>query len=547
MGRFATLAVLLQLGAVTTAAPPNIILFLVDDLGYGDLGFTGNPSTRTPNLDRLAFQGRRLTNWYSGAAVCSASRTALLTGRQPPRVGMVGVLNSLSKVGLPLSEVTIAEELRGKAGYSTLAVGKWHQGQQPQYLPAARGFDEFYGLPFSVDDGIGFISSCGAALSVTRTTPTPVGLGPGLPLPRLRQANGINVIEQQPADLTPLSEGLVNHTIDFLQRKLGKEAARKDATASSSPSSSGVSSPVFVWFAFGHVHTTGLDQMQYSGCAYQGSTPRGRFGDALAEVDAAVGAIVAEVARLGHARNTLTIFVSDNGPALRWGVDAGSPGIFAGLAAVDAHGDPYQNTGKGSTWEGGIRMPAFAYWPDTIEAGSVTGTVVSSMDIFPALVSLVGIKRNTTVIIDGKESLLDAMLLPSAEGDAPSGHTFLPFYNNVNIANASTLIFAARYGSYKAHWITSPGLLVGEVAEMLYHDPPIVFDVEVDPSEAFPLEELPDGLLHNLTHEKSLYEAQLEPIAIDPAYGYEWALCCGIGCTPDEDGSCACECSEVVF
>ena len=160
MGRFATLALLLQVGAATTTAPPNIILFVVDDLGYGDLGFTGNPSTRTPNLDRLAFQGRRLTNWYSGAAVCSASRTALLTGRQPPRVGMVGVLNSLSKVGLPLSEVTIAEELRGKAGYSTLAVGKWHQGQQPQYLPAARGFDEFYGLPFSVDDGIGFISSC---------------------------------------------------------------------------------------------------------------------------------------------------------------------------------------------------------------------------------------------------------------------------------------------------------------------------------------------------------------------------------------------------
>ena len=146
-------------GSASTSSKglPNIILFLVDDLGYGDLGFTGHPTTRTPNLDRIASQGRRLTNWYSGYPVCSSSRTAVLTGRQPPRVGMVGVLNSLSKVGLPLSETTIANELHDKAGYTTLALGKWHQGQTPSYLPAARGFDEFYGLPFSVDDGIGEI------------------------------------------------------------------------------------------------------------------------------------------------------------------------------------------------------------------------------------------------------------------------------------------------------------------------------------------------------------------------------------------------------
>ena len=146
---------------------PNIILFLVDDLGYGDLGFTGHPATRTPNLDYFASQGRRLTNWYTAYPVCSASRTAVLTGRQPPRVGMVGVINSLSKVGLPLSETTIADELRGKAGYATLALGKWHQGQTPSYLPAARGFDEFYGLPFSVDDGAGTISSLSSSREPT--------------------------------------------------------------------------------------------------------------------------------------------------------------------------------------------------------------------------------------------------------------------------------------------------------------------------------------------------------------------------------------------
>jgi arylsulfatase A len=263
-------------GKNTTTSLPNIIVFLVDDLGYGDLGFTGHPSTRTPELDRLAAEGRRLTNWYTGYPVCSASRTALLTGRQPPRVGMVGVLNSLSKVGLPLSETTVADALRDRAGYATLALGKWHQGQLPAYLPTARGFDEFYGLPFSVDDGVGYVSSCGAGDKdveeedkrlLATVAKYDLGLGPSLPLPKLRQVNGTNVIEQQPTDLTPLTAGLVNSTVDFLRRQRTEQ-------------------PVFVWFAFGHVHTTGLeDQMQYSGCGWAGATPRGAFGDGLAEVD----------------------------------------------------------------------------------------------------------------------------------------------------------------------------------------------------------------------------------------------------------------------
>ena len=507
---------------------PNIILFLVDDLGYGDLGFTGHPATRTPNLDYFASQGRRLTNWYTAYPVCSASRTAVLTGRQPPRVGMVGVINSLSKVGLPLSETTIADELRGKAGYATLALGKWHQGQTPSYLPAARGFDEFYGLPFSVDDGAGTISSCDMAAPASAAVQHPqVDLGPSLPLPRLRQVNGTNVIEQQPADLVPLTASWVNHTVDFLQRKVD-------------------STPVFVYFAFGHVHTTGLDQMQYSGCDWVGSTSRGTFGDALAEVDGAVGTVLAEIERLGQAANTLSIFFSDNGPAERWGVQAGDVGIFRGGAAVDAQGISYMNTGKGSTWEGGVRMPAFAYWPGTVEAGTVSGTVVSSMDILPSLVRLARIEPAATVL-DGKDSLLDAVLRPTSKGDALSNHTFLPFYNNVYIANASREIYAARFGRFKVHWITSPGLLTaGQVAEELAHDPPIVFDVEADPAEMYPLDPALD-FLEAVAFAKAEYEANLTPSAIDPTYGYEWALCCGIGCTPNEEGSCECTCSDVGF
>ena len=181
-----------------------------------------------------------------------------------------------------------------------------------------------------------------------------------------------------------------------------------------------------------------------------------------------MGAVLAEVRALGRAADTLSIFVSDNGPAMRWGTDAGDVGIFRGAAAAagaaggQGGAAAYSNTGKGSTWEGGIRMPAFAHWPGTVEAGSVSGTVVSSLDLFPSLLRLAGItdddddgsgSGSAATVIDGKESLLDAILWPSAKGDAPTLHDFLPFYNNVNIANASRDIFAARYGRYKVRWV----------------------------------------------------------------------------------------------
>lgn len=157
--------------------------------------------THTPALDRLASTGKRLTQWYSGYPVCTSSRTALMTGRQPPRVGMPGVINSLSAAGLPLTEVTLADDLKA-SGYTSLALGKWHLGQQPQYLPTARGFDAFLGLPFSVDDGLGIVEplTCPTPPSADNYTTAAVGLGPtpyqlhsgtslgpSLPLPLIRE------------------------------------------------------------------------------------------------------------------------------------------------------------------------------------------------------------------------------------------------------------------------------------------------------------------------------------------------------------------------
>ena len=368
-------------------------------MGYGDLGFTGHPSTRTPNLDRLASLGKRLTSWYSAYPVCSASRAALLTGRQPPRVGMPGVLNSLSAAGLPLNESTIADYLKrcdggdggggdgggGAAPYKTLAIGKWHQGQQPRYLPQARGFDRFYGLPFSVDDGEGYVTKCdsvavsakGSPLPLTAQTlpssftdtagndqgtrtstrtrtsagsgsgtgsgsgsgtgkgtaaamaaaaepqpqPSPLRLGPSLPLPLIRQDEQGSFIVAQPANLIPLASEWLNFTTRFVDDFAGKH-------------------PLFMYIAFGHVHTATpninpqVGLRQYAGCQFQGTTSRGPFGDALAEVDWFTGKLVAHLEAKGMAEDTLILFTSDNGPSLRWGLGAGSVGPFQGSAAA---------------------------------------------------------------------------------------------------------------------------------------------------------------------------------------------------------------------
>ena len=399
---------------------PNIVLLFVDDLGYGDLGFTGHPSTSTPALDRLASDGKRLTSWYSGYPVCTSSRTALMTGRQPPRVGMPGVINSLSAAGLPLTEVTLADGLKAQ-GYATLALGKWHLGQQPQYLPAARGFDAFLGLPFSVDDGegIGDDSKCAKPGERSRKRGRAAGrsstggrsgtlgdaLGPSLPLPLILQNRSANIskIVEQPTDLRFLTARMLNFSKAFIADHR--------------------SQPFFVYFAFGHVHTATpnvnphtnpYNGKQYAGCDFLNTSRRGLFGDALQEVDGAVDQLLNPktgwIKSQGLDRNTLTVFTSDNGPSIRWGLAAGSVGIFSGLSASYQNGSHYRNTAKGSTWEGGIRMPAFAHFPGQIDAHTSSAEVVSTMDLLPSLLEIAGAKPISGRAIDGKTSLAAIML-----------------------------------------------------------------------------------------------------------------------------------------
>lgn len=221
---------------------------------------------------------------------------------------VAGVINPVSAAGLPLGEITIADDLR-TLGYKTLALGKWHLGHLPQYLPTARGFDEFFGLPFSVDDGTGIAvpASCGASHSNddgdnnNRSSELGGNLGPWLPLPLIRQSAKSSSIVEQPTNLRQLTA------------RLTQDATRFVAAA--------VKAPFFLYFAFGHVHTVSrnievnsspYDGKQYAACKNYGRSQRGLFGDALTEVDDAIGTLSNQVARLGLGANTLSIFLSDN-------------------------------------------------------------------------------------------------------------------------------------------------------------------------------------------------------------------------------------------
>jgi arylsulfatase A-like enzyme len=192
-------------------------------------------------------------------------------------------------------------------------------------------------------------------------------------------------------------------------------------------------------------------------------------------------------------------------------------------------------------------MPAFAHWPAVVSPGSVAYTTISTLDVLPSLLHLLGLPPPRGRIVDGTLSLADAVLAP---GDAPTRHAFLPFYNEPAYGNASRRIFAARFGKYKAHWITSPGLGGGLLpysspSPEASHVQPLIYNVAADPAEAFPLsaDQLPDHLIDELHAHKAAYESRLTPTSIDARWGYEFALCCGVGCTPP----CKCQCTDVAL
>ena len=304
---------------------------------------TGHPTTNTANIDKLAWNGKVLTTWYSGCAVCSCSRAALMTGRQYPRLGVADVFGPTVKGGLPVEEVTIGEQLR-QVNYTTAIVGKWHLGQRLQYLPGNQGFDYYLGIPYSDDMGSGRTTACPAD-EPTKADTSDKGGDPieeghdyaGDFLPLVYQEHNRTKIVEQPLDFTTLTEKYNSFATKFI------ETHREE--------------PFFLYFPFSHVHTTSgknekqeaTPNMQYASCDFRNASKRGAFGDALAEIDWMVGNVQETLNRLGLEENTLILFTSDNGPWNARRQDGGSFGIFNGQFA----GYPW--VGKGSTWEGKIR------------------------------------------------------------------------------------------------------------------------------------------------------------------------------------------------
>lgn len=332
--------------AIAADATPNIVVILADDLGYGDLGCYGAKEWSTPNLDRMAAEGVRFTDFYVAQPVCSASRAAILTGCYPNRIGIHGALGPGSKVGISSTETTLAQLLKTK-GYATAAIGKWHLGDQPQFLPTRHGFDQYFGLPYSND-------------MWPRHPESKKGEYPPLPL-----FDGEKVID---ADVTPTTQ-------ETLTRRYTERAVRFIAESKGKP--------FFLYFAHSFPHVP-----LYRGERFKGSSKQGLYGDVVQEIDWSAGEVLKAIRDASVDENTLVMFLSDNGPWLSYGDHGGSAGPL--------------REGKGTVWEGGVREPFIARWPGKIPAGTIQSEPAMTIDLLPTLAKLVGADL-PKLKIDGKD------------------------------------------------------------------------------------------------------------------------------------------------
>ena len=409
----------------------NFIVIFADDLGYGDLGVYGHPTIKTPNLDRMAAEGQKWTNFYVGASVCTPSRAALLTGRLPIRSGMAGgphrVLFPDSERGLPQSEITLAEQLK-KAGYATACIGKWHLGHKEAYLPTNHGFDTYFGIPYSNDMDNVVLSTQGhpykSYWEFWQIAPERK-ITESFNVPLLRDLEEI----ERPADQNTITKRYSEEAVKYIKSK--KEE------------------PFFLYLAHNLPHVP-----LFASEDFLGKSKRGLYGDVVEEIDHGVGMILETLKAEGLAENTIVIFTSDNGAWLPMGLEGGSNGLL--------------RAGKGSTWEGGMREPCIFWSPGNIEP-AVISDLGTTMDLFATFSHLADVPMPEDRVMDSKD------LSPVLLNGAASPRETVFYYRGREL-------FAVRVGAYKAHLITQGGY--GPPAKAM-HDPPILYNVDHDPSEQF--------------------------------------------------------------
>jgi len=355
----------LAIAETAPAVKPNIVLILIDDMGYGDIEPFGCKQCKTPALDRMASEGLKLTSFYA-APVCSASRAQIQTGCYAPRVSIPGVLPPDSAVGLNPAEHTVAKLLKAQ-GYATMCIGKWHLGDQPEFFPTRYGFDHYFGIPYSND-----------MLKPKADTGEKV-----VPLMRDDQV----VVLMKDADQDKLVKIYTEEAVKFI-RKNQKQ-------------------PFYLYLPHNAVHFP-----IHPGPEFQGHSGHGRYYDWVEECDWSAGRVLETLRELHLETNTLVIFSSDNGPWLVHGADAGSAGPLRG--------------GKGSTWEGGMRESTLAWWPGQIPPGRATDAVSGEIDLLPTFVKLAGGTVPTDRPIDGAD--ISKILFGQSDVSAREAHFFYQGY-----------------------------------------------------------------------------------------------------------------------
>ncbi len=418
------LALTLLLAATATAADkPNFILIFVDDLGYADIGAFGSELHRTPHLDRMAAEGRKLTSFYVSANVCTPSRSSLMTGSYPRRVGLdenergQWVLFPVNQEGLHPDEVTVAEVLKD-VGYSTALVGKWHLGDQREFLPTRQGFDSYFGIPFSNDMG-----------HDSRRKPY---RHPPLPLLRME-----DVIEEEP-DQRLITQRYTDEALQFIETS-------KDG-------------PFFLYLAHTMPHWP-----QYASEKFAGKSKNGKWGDTVEEIDWSTGQILSKLKDLGIDDNTLVIFTSDNGGATRHG----------------ASNAPLRGS-KGTTWEGGHRVCFLARWPGHIPAGTTSDALATSMDVMPTFAALAGGRVPSDRTIDGKD--IRSLLLGDENEPTPHVAYYYYFMSHLNaVRSGRWKLHVARMGGRYPGYTPNPVLElydlhsdIGETQDVSAANPQVV-------------------------------------------------------------------------
>lgn len=346
---------------------PNVVLVYMDDMGYADVGCFGAQGYATPNIDRLAAEGRKFTSFHVAQAVCSASRAALMTGCYPNRIGIHGALGPKSTHGIHADEMTLAEVFKQK-GYATACFGKWHLGHHPQFLPPNHGFDEYYGIPYSND-------------MWPHHPQAKPGVYPDLPL-----IEGTRIVHTPvtPDDQRQFTKTFTERAVRFIEKS-------KDT-------------PFFLYLPHPMVHVP-----LHCSPEFEGKSGQGLFADVMLEIDWSIGRLMDTLKKHGLEENTLFIYTSDNGPWLSYGDHAGSAGAL--------------REGKGTSWEGGKRVACVMRWPGKIPAGATSNAMLMTIDLLPTLAAHIGAELPAHPI-DGR----DVMPLLTGPETTPNPHPYYAFY-----------------------------------------------------------------------------------------------------------------------